>query len=108
MYVKIHQEQCYQRLIKPLCLYCYLSILRHFAEHYNGLALVLPDHLPEVIDCVLQWHLSSNVGSVLSVALGISECRSITSKQVIVRKFCSYINETCIDVIQSTTSQFSK
>ena len=52
-----------------LATYTYLAILLHSAEHDNGPALILPDHLPEVIDCVLHWSLGSNVGSMLPVAL---------------------------------------
>ena len=47
----------------------HLSFLLQLAEHHDGGCPVLPDHPPEVINCVLHWTLSHNVLVALLVAL---------------------------------------
>ena len=44
-------------------------ILFSLAQHNNTFQLILPDHLPEIIDSVWEWPLSGNVRSFLSIPL---------------------------------------
>ena len=82
----------------------HFSVLCHFAEHDNGFALILPDHLPEVIHSILHWNLSCNVGPSSHVAL-YAYPYNIRYKGMplltvnAVKRFVPNINKAGIDVV---------
>ena len=77
-------------------------VLHHFTQHHNWLALKLPDHPPEVIQCRLKWCLSGYVGIPKFVTLqrvpsqvdklcGLRDCLNTTSMvKAILTLYCTH------------------
>ncbi len=47
----------------------YLIVFLDFTKHDNTSTLLFPDHLPEIIDSMGEWSLSSNVCSFMTITL---------------------------------------
>lgn len=50
-------------ILRPVWMALEGSLLYHTVQHYNCLTFLLPDHGPEVIDCVTEWPLGQYVAS---------------------------------------------
>ena len=47
----------------------HLAILFQLTQHHNAAAMMLPNHSPEVLYCVVQWTLSGYVATLTPVGL---------------------------------------
>ena len=56
-------------LIGPVLDTLLLAILNQFGQHDNHRAFLLGNHTPKVFNCIAQWRLSRNEGTLLIVAI---------------------------------------